>query len=484
MTTAEQVRGLLQSSANSAAFDSQINSEGRSAKLIHFTKMSHLVTSARKPLMLRTIIACGLSLLFVGSGVADDSAFKVGFAKRDITPQGATPMWGYGARHAMLSQGTDAPLLAKAVVIEAGEERLAIVGMDIGRGPTTAMMEQIRKAVAEQAGVGHVMIAGSHTHHGPVIELTDREGFGKGKFDDAVAYAKRLPELLLEAIVEAKNNAVAARIGVAKKDLELNRNRHTKRMPKPTDPMLAVIRFDDLAGKPIAVIANFAAHPVTTETMMLAFSPDYPGAMQNRVEEALQTNCVFMQGASGDMSPNRGALTGPQYGEALGDQVVALAKSIETKTPLKPSIQAKVNRFHFISRVDFNNSILMALFAQAFFPELVQNYAEEFAGGIEPELTTVLLNGDLALVGGSGEFFCNHSNRLKQRSYVNDTLFFGYCNGHHMYFPTIEAASEGGYGGDATVSPVQIGAGEQMMNQALINLYTMLGKFPPDTTKE
>ena len=33
--------------------------------------------------------------------------------------------------------------MAKAVVIGAGEERLAIVGMDIGRGPTAAMMQQI-----------------------------------------------------------------------------------------------------------------------------------------------------------------------------------------------------------------------------------------------------------------------------------------------------------------------------------------------------
>jgi Neutral/alkaline non-lysosomal ceramidase, N-terminal len=434
--------------------------------------------------MLRIIIVCGLSFLFITPGIADDSVFKVGFAKRDITPQGATPMWGYGERHAMLSQGTADPLMAKAVVIEAGDDRLAIVGMDIGRGPTSAMMEQIRKAVAKKVGVGHVMIAGSHTHHGPVIELTDRNGFGKGKFDDAVAYAKRLPELLIEAIVEAKNNAVPARIGVAKKNLELNRNRHTKRTPKPTDPMLAVIRLDDAAGKPIAVIANFAAHPVTMDTMVLKFSADYPGALQNRVEESLKTNCVFMQGAAGDMSPNRGELSGKQYGEVLGDHVVALAKSVETKTPEHASIQAKVNHFKFTSRVDFNNSILLALYERAFFPELVRNYAQEFAGGIEPELTTVLLNGDLALVGGSGEFFCNHSNRLKQRSYVNDTLFFGYCNGHDMYFPTIEAVSEGGYGADATVSPVEIGAGEQMMNQALINIYTMLGKFPPETAKD
>lgn len=434
--------------------------------------------------MLRMIFAGSICLLIISPGVAGEPVFKVGFAKRDITPQGATPMWGYGARHAMLSQGTDEALMAKAVVIEVGNDRLAIVGMDIGRGPTTAMMEQIRKAVAEKAEVGHVMIAGSHTHHGPVIELTDRDGFGKGKFDDAVAYSKRLPELLIEAIVEAKSHAVPARIGVAKENLELNRNRHTKRTPKATDPMLAVIRFDDTSGNPIAVIANFAAHPVTMDTKILKFSPDYPGAMQKRVEETLKTNCVFMQGAAGDMSPNRGELTGKQYGETLGDHVVALAKSVESKSPAKPSIQAKIDRFKFASRVDFNNSILVAMFASAFFPELVQNFAEEFAGGIEPELTTVLLNGNLALVGGSGEFFCNHSNRLKDRSYVQDTLFFGYCNGHHMYFPTIEAVSEGGYGADSTMSPAHIGAGEQMMNQALINIYTMLGKLPPETSSK
>jgi len=423
-------------------------------------------------------------LLIITSSVAGELTFKAGFAKRDITPQRPTPMWGYGDRHAMLSQGTADPLFAKAVVIEVGEQRLAIVGMDLGRGPTDAMMEQIRSAVADKAGVGHVMISGSHTHHGPVIELTDREGLGKGKFDDAVAYAKRLPELLIEAIVEAKNHAVPARIGVAKKILELNRNRHTKRMPKSTDPMLAVIRLDDLAGKPIAVIANFAAHPVTLDTMMLRFSADYPGAMQNRVEGSLKTNCVFMQGAAGDLSPNRGQLTGQQYGEALGDHVIALAQSIETKIPKDPSLQVMVNRFRFSSRVDFKNPLLMAFFERAFFPELVRNYVREFADGIQPELTTALLNKDLALVGASGEFFCNHANRLKERAYVEHTLFFGYCNGHHMYFPTIEAASEGGYGGDATVSPVQIGAGELMMNQALINIYTMLGKFPPQTVED
>ncbi len=434
--------------------------------------------------MKRFLILLGLCLLCGTIATADEPAsFKVGFAKRDITPPAPTPMWGYGARHALLSQGVLDPLMAKAVVIETGNDRLAIVGLDIGRGPTRAMMEQIRKEVGEKAGVQTVMISGSHSHHGPVIELTDRDGFGKGKFDDAVAYSKRLPELLIEAIVEAKNNAQPAKMGVAKKDLELNRNRHTKQPVKPIDPMLAVIRFDSADGKPLAILVNYAAHPVTLEGEVLKFSPDYPGALQSRVESAMNTNCVFMQGAAGDMSPNRGNLDTKGYGEALGDHVIALAQSIETQVPPKPSIQAKVNKFTFSSRVDFSNPAVTIAFSRAFFPELVANFMAEYKDGIQPELTTILLNGNLALVGGSGEFFCNHSNRLKQRAYLNNTLFFGYCNGHDMYFPTIEAASEGGYGGDPTVSPVQVGAGEVMMNQALVNLYTMLGKFPPETAK-
>ncbi len=413
---------------------------------------------------------------------ADIPGFKVGFAKRDITPQAPMPMWGYGARHNALSDGVLEPLLAKAIVIEIGDDALAIVGMDIGRGPTRGMMSQIRNAVAD-AGVDHVLIAGSHSHHGPVIELTDRDGFGRGKYDDAVAYSKRLPELLIEAILEAKKNSQPARMGIATKNLELNRNRHTKRPVRPIDPMLAAIRFDSADGKPLAVLVNFAAHPVTVDEKVLKFSPDYPGYLQSRVESSLATNCMFMQGASGDMSPNRGSLDTKAYGEALGDQAIELVGSLETKVPEKPSLKVKVNTYQFSSRVDFANSILVASFQRHFFPELVNNFVEEFQQGIQPESTTVLLNGNLAIVTGSGEFFCNHSNRLKERSYVPNTLFFGYCNGHNMYFPTIEAASEGGYGGDATVSPVQIGAGEIMMNQALTNIYTLSGKFPPDTVK-
>jgi neutral ceramidase len=425
-------------------------------------------------------LACCSILVEAGSLRAGEmpAAFRAGFGKREITPPPGLPMWGYGARHDKLAEGALDPLWAKAVVIHAGNAKLALVGLDLGRGPTPAMMEKIRRTIAEKGHIEYVLISGSHTHHGPVIELTDRPGFGKGKFDKAVAYGKKLPDLIIAAILDADRAAVPCQLGIATRNVDLNRNRHTKHQPKPTDPMLAVLRFDDARGKPIAVLVNFAAHPTMTDTKILKYSADYPGFMQRRVEEALKTNCLFMQGAAGDMSVNSGPHSGPKaYGEYLGDLVVELSKSAHCAAPAHPSLQGKVDDFVFRSRTDFSNPRVVSGYSRAFFPELTRSLVEEYRDGVPTELNTVLVNGDIALVGASGEFFCNHANRLKQRAYVPHTFFFGYCDGHSMYFPTIEAASEGGYGGDATVSPVEVGAGEQVINRALINIYTMLGKF-------
>ncbi len=407
-----------------------------------------------------------------------EATFRVGFAQRDMTPPVPTPMWGYGARKDKLSEGTLDPLMAKAIVIEASGDRLALVGLDMGRAPTTAMMEQIRSSIREKAQIEHVLIVGSHTHHGPVFELSDREGFGKGKFDAAIGWLKTVPEQLSETIIAAAASLKPARMGISTTEVPYNRNRHTKQKPPARDPFLAVMRFDDTDGKPLAVLVNFAAHPVMTDSRLLKFSADYPGFLMNTVEEKIGCPCVFMQGASGDLSVNPVDVSGPEaFGKKLGGECAALASTINTETPAHPSLKGRVDRFRFSKRIDLSNPAVMFAYSQAFFPELIQNFVEEYRDGIQPELNTVMLNREIALVGGSGEFFSNHAVRLRERSYVKHTLFFGCCNGYMNYFPTIEAVSEGGYGADVYVSPVEVGAGEQMMNRALTNIYVMLGKI-------
>jgi len=429
---------------------------------------------------LSRLIALLFFVLFVPAD-AQARHFKVGFAKQDITPTRPTPMWGYGARHSVLSTGVRDPLYAKAVVIDVETERLAIVGLDLGRSPTDAMLVRIREAIQKSSDIDFVLISGSHTHHGPVIELLDEPGKGQDTFDDAVAYAKELESRIIQALNAAAADVRPAKIGWGTQSVAMNRNRHSKQDPKPVDRELGVIRLDDMDSKPIAVIVNYAAHPTMLDGADLRFSAEWPGAMMTAVEEQLVTNCVFMQGACGDLSTmsteeTRGV---DAFGKAMAVHVIDTATAIETKVPERPRLKGIEHSFQFPTRMSFSSPLTQAMFSTAFFPELANASMTDdlLKNMISPTITTVLINQELALVGGSGEFFCDHSLRLKERSRATETFFFGYCNGHDMYFPTIEAAAEGGYGADPAVSWVSLGAGEEMLDQALIHIYTMLGKF-------
>ena len=426
----------------------------------------------------------GRAVLLAASSVATAAdapapAFRAGYASRDVTPPRPTPMWGYGARHDRLSRGVRDRLQARAVVVEAGGRKAAIVGLDLGRGPTPAMMAEIRAAVAPRK-FDALLLCGSHTHHGPVIELTDELGRGRGKFDDAVAYARDLPRLLTEAILEADDRLEPVAVRAAGRDVALNRNRHAKRTPPTTDPRLTVIRLDRPDGSPLATLVHFAAHPVMRDADELLFSADYPGAMRAAVEESLGAPCVFLQGAGGDMSPNppAGVEGADAFGRALGLAALEVAAEARSAEPVRPTIGAAVEEHRFATRLDLANPLNRLIYGRAFFPELVENLASEFAGGMEPETTTVLLGDAIGLVGLPGEPFHRHATRLRERAGLPHALVLGYCNGHHLYFPTIEAAAEGGYGADPRMSPIALGAGEALLDRALIALYRLRGSFP------
>ncbi len=422
-----------------------------------------------------------LSLLVFVLALPAFATFRVGYAERDITPEEPMPMWGYAARRDALSEGVLDRLYAKAVVIDVGGDKLALVGLDLGRGPTDAMMREIRAAVKSASGVNWVLVSGSHTHHGPVIELLDEPGRGQDKFDYAVAYAKALPGKIIDAINEAAAGTVDARMGWGSRETDLNRNRHTKKQPKPRDPELAVVRFDDLQGQPIALMVNFAAHATIHDEKDLRFTSEWPGHMQMSVEGRMPAHCFFMQGAAGDMSPNtneqRRGIDG--FGKAMADVVLEIAQGIQTRVPERPDIRGMEEQFAFPMRIQIDTPVVRGAFKMAFFPELVEAMMAEFAGNmIRPSVTTMLLNHELALVSGSGEFFCQHANRLKRESKAPETLWIGYCNGHHMYFPTREAIEEGGYGADPMVSWVPPGCGEDLVTKALANIETLMAPQP------
>lgn len=397
--------------------------------------------------------------------------FQAGAHTVDITPPVGLPMWGYGARHDKPSEGVMENLEANALVLAVGEDKVALVGLDTGRPPARKSFQRIKAEVQEKAGVDYLFIVGSHTHHGPCVELADMPSHEH-------SYQTAFEDGIITAIVEAEKKKVPAKWAIGRVQTESrNRNRQTKFEPKPVDRELGVIRVDDMNGKVIGIAVNFAAHPTSIDADVMLYSPDFPGPMKKRVVEEFGGVCLYLQGAAGDLSTDRnGDYT--VYGRSLGEDVIAVAQSLETKVPEKPSIQYREEEFQFTNlRVDYKNKVIRRIFTGAFFKELVDFYMDEYADGVRPRVTVAIINGELGLVGGSGEFFCNHSIRLKERSRLPHTLFLGYCNDYQWYFPTIEAAAEGGYGADGTVSPSPVGAGEQIVNRGLFHLYDMQGKF-------
>lgn len=413
------------------------------------------------------------SLAFFSAAGKSDS-LRAGVAKAEITPKEATPLWGYKTRGAAFSEGKSDPLYAVCLVLEFRGERIAIVTLDLGRTPSERVLTSIRRRLQKEVRIETSFVMASHTHHGPVMEFSRGEGRGEGRFDASLRYYRWLEDEIVRCAAAANRNLQPATLFAGASRLkDFNFNRQTILNPTSDDD-LTVLRVDAPQGKTLALLVNFAAHPVLTPETTRMFSADFVGHMKKAIERDTGAVALFAQGAAGDQSANDTGAGAVEYGERLAKEALKLAMSLEPWQPSRGGIESKEQTFRFQSRIDLSDAKVRKAQNEVYYPELVQNYADEYSDGIRPRLSVATLGSNLAFVGVSGEFFSDHALRLKQRLPGVLTFFFGYCNGYHQYFPTIEAAAKGGYGTDPASAPAALGSGEAMMNTALIWIYEML----------
>jgi hypothetical protein len=135
------------------------------------------------------------------------------------------------------------------------------------------------------------------------------------------------------AIHESKKNAQPAIASWATGRCDLARNRDlvldsetflcSVNPDGPSDDTVLVGRVTDASGKIIATLVNYACHPVSLGGGNKLISPDYYGAMREVVErDTGGAPCLFLHGASGDMTPLRSyeadAAIADQNGRQLG----------------------------------------------------------------------------------------------------------------------------------------------------------------------
>jgi hypothetical protein len=416
---------------------------------------------------------------------------KAGVAKVDITPPLGTKMWGYFDRTAG-AEGTIDPLFARVLVMEAGDRRLAYVDLDLGRTFGPASLDRLRAAVKQGAGIDDLIVQAIHTHAGPIILDEYESGVPAWETEDLGRIER--------AVAEAAKNAVPVRLGVGYGAAYIGYNRRevaadgsvsmlwsnsTKAPTWPVDPLVAVLRIDRMDGQPLAILVNYAAHPVTFGSDNLRYSADFPGVMCQVVERAFDSRplAFFVQGAPGDINVydagtpvNLDVLGRVKWaGETLGKAAVSTAQQIHTTSDLDPQIDFSNQSLEFKLRWDpgkFHDALMHELGPKAF---------EIFAAPVQETMhlpvTTALINRQLAIIGMPGEPFVDFQTDVRARCPVKDCFFLGYTNGYYGYFPTIKAATEGGYGAVNVTTWVQVGAGEQMENSGLIQIYRMLGRL-------
>jgi len=121
--------------------------------------------------VLGLVAAWGLlpALSLTASGLG--APLMAGVARVDITPPPGLPMYGYFLRikDNQPSTGTLDPLYARVLVLAVGQERLALVTLDLGRTFGKGLLDQLQQEASKRDGISYLVVTASHTHAGPNI---------------------------------------------------------------------------------------------------------------------------------------------------------------------------------------------------------------------------------------------------------------------------------------------------------------------------
>ena len=241
-----------------------------------------------KPLKITALafLILGISQL----GLAQQQAFKAGAAKVDITLAENELPRNY--------EGILDHLYARAIVLDSGGTGAAMISIDAG-GVSEQIWQQVTRQVETELGIPakNILITATHTHSAPNQQAT------------------RLVPKIVESVKQAKQRLAPARVGYGTGVSYINVNRNiidpqTERWCEgpnydgASDKTVAVIKFETVAGEPIAVYYNYAMHGVAAGQLDLV-SGDAPGTTSKYIEDTFDNKIVALwtSGAAGDQNP-------------------------------------------------------------------------------------------------------------------------------------------------------------------------------------
>ena len=258
---------------------------------------------------------------------ADAGQLSAGAAKVDITNRDAGPV--------------NDPLYAKALVIRDADTTLVIVTVDAVAIAEIGTIENeylsnVRARLLRDLNIRpeSVLVNASHCHGIVCADVEQRT---------------------VQAVKEAWQHVVPVTVGVGRgredrimenRRLKLKSGkeadvRHAYSLPPdeevvgvgPVDPEIGILRLDRQNGAPLAVVYNFACHPIQGVPSR-GNTADLTGFASRAIEESLGegVTALFLQGCAGDINPiDYKAVDRPRDAEPLGDRLgLSTLKTLKT----------------------------------------------------------------------------------------------------------------------------------------------------------
>ncbi len=275
-------------------------------------------------------------LLLLATLTVAGQEFKAGAALRVITPDPLLPVsGGVGTPNPVKEKKGE--LFVRALVLEEGGTRVAIVGIDNLGWP--AVLGDKSRALIAGIPPENILIGATHTHSAP-----DAYGFPneKGEVLADLNYLSWCVQQVADAVNEAINNlepaALKIAVGEAKGKIAYNYY-----APQLYDPRCSVMQTIGTAGKNkgkvISTLVNYAIHPEVIGSERGILTPDLCGPLYDRIESRVGGVAIFMNGAQGGMvtADNRKPTGGEandwqeciRIGELLADQALAIVDKAE-----------------------------------------------------------------------------------------------------------------------------------------------------------
>lgn len=435
--------------------------------------------------------------------------FRAGAARIDVTPAPGLHMVGFVRRHAPATTVAH-PLEVTALALEQGDERALIVGVDT-LGIQAPEVDVLRDRVARAAGARReaVLLNWNHTHCAPAGGRTVTNLGGDmeaGPSDRDLDYVDHLHDAVVEVAQAAAGRLEPAAVAWGLGALDENVNRR-ERAPDGrmilgwnpdgiVDRQVAVMQARRPDGSAVGTVIGWGCHTVTVGPDVLAYSADFPGPMREAVRDWTGGECVFVQGAAGNVLPRVG-FAGPSEADRLGRLLALEALHAVTGrdawprrvtrrddgsvTPIAlyrmepddarpPALAAAEERVRLpllplpasgeitALREVFEEELAAARAAGADEGRLnTIRYGLNWARAAEEEIhagaprtaveapVTALRIGDGVIVTGPGEVSSEIGMAVRERSPAAVTMYAGYTNGAVSYLPAAASYPEGGY---------------------------------------